>query len=119
MVATVLTTASVEKLKPDLARRLELPDAVLPGLYLVIQPSGQKSWAVRYRHGGRPRKVTIGPYPALDLAAARSHGRQALQLVSVGRDPGAEKVQAKRQAREGDAAQDLVSGAVDTSSGGM
>ena len=47
---------------------LPLPLKVgLPGMYLVVQPSGAKSWAVRYRHGGRPRKLTLGPCPALDL----------------------------------------------------
>ncbi|BAQ44264.1 MULTISPECIES: Arm DNA-binding domain-containing protein [Methylobacterium] len=43
------TARSVELAKPDPAKRLELPDAALPGFYLVIQPSGAKSWAVRYR----------------------------------------------------------------------
>lgn len=113
-MAIVLTAASVERLKHQPGRRIELPDAVLPGLYLVIQPSGQKGWAVRYRYGGKPRKVTIGPYPAFDLVAARAHGRQMLQVVSLGRDPGAEKIEEKRRARESDADQDLVSGALDS-----
>jgi hypothetical protein len=113
-LATVLTAQSVERLKPDINRRLELPDAVLPGLYFVVQPRGAKSWAVRYRHGGKPRKLTLGPYPALDLSAARARGREALQVVAQGRDPGAEKADAARRARESDPDQDLVRGAVDS-----
>ena len=62
-----MTAAGVERLKPDPAKRLELPDGLLPGLYLVIQPSGAKSWAVRYRHEGRTRKHVLGRYPMLDL----------------------------------------------------
>ncbi|WP_419828924.1 tyrosine-type recombinase/integrase [Methylobacterium sp.] len=91
MAARVLTVQAIERLKPDAARRLEIPDATLPGLYFIIQPSGAKSWAVRYRHGGRTRKLTLGAYPALDLVKARTEGRAALQSVSLGQDPIAER----------------------------
>src|SRR5688500_668967 len=91
----VLTVQSVERLKADPTRRLEIPDAGLQGLYLVIQPSGMKSWAVRYRSGGKPRKLTLGPYPAVDLATARARAREAIQKVTLGHDPAAEKKQAK------------------------
>src|SRR3546814_10192043 len=60
IMAKNLTTKDVENVKPGTARK-EIPDALLPGLYLVVQPSGAKSWAVRYRHGGKPRKLTLGP----------------------------------------------------------
>ena len=59
-MATVLTVQSVLRAKPDPSRRVEFPDAIVPGLYFVVQPSGVKSWAVRYRHRGEPRKLTIG-----------------------------------------------------------
>ena len=112
-MAKTLTTQSVEKLKPDPIKRLELPDAVLPGFYLVIQPSGAKSWAVRYRYGGRSRKLTLGPYPALDLAVARERGRDALQTLALGRDPGREKAEANRRAREMVPERDQVSAVVE------
>jgi len=35
-MAKALTAQSVEKLKPDPLRRLEIPDGLLPGLYLII-----------------------------------------------------------------------------------
>lgn len=73
------------------AIRVEYPDGGLPGLYLVVQPSGSKSWAIRYRAGGKPRKMTIGPYPVFGLAAAREAAGKALRAVSEGRDPGHEK----------------------------
>ena len=62
-----LTPKRIEAEKPATARK-EIPDGLLPGLYLVVQPSGAKSYAVRYRHAGAPRKLTIGPHPAIDLA---------------------------------------------------
>jgi integrase len=55
-----LTALSVEKLKPA-AVRLEIPDAGCPGLRLIIQPSGSKSWAMRFRNNGKAAKLTLGP----------------------------------------------------------
>ena len=52
-LARALTVRTIETLKPVKERR-EIPDAYLPGLYLIVQPSGAKAWAVRYRHGRRP-----------------------------------------------------------------
>ena len=87
MAAKVLTVQSVDRHKPVSGQRLEIPDALLPGFYLIVQPSGFKSWAVRYRIAGRPRKHTIGPYPLFDLVTARARAREALQLVALGQDP--------------------------------
>jgi integrase len=91
-MARTLTTRTVESLQPARARR-EIPDKYLPGLYLILQPSGAKSWAVRYRHAGTPRKYTLGPYPAIDLKSARDLAGKALRAVAEGRDPGREKAQ--------------------------
>lgn len=99
-----LTTRSVEQMKPDAKTRREIPDGLLTGLYLVVQPqatTGAKSWAVRYRHGGRPRKLTLGSYPALELAEAREAARDALQAVAKGRDPASQKAAARQEAKEG------------------
>src|SRR6516164_2388878 len=85
-----LTSKAVENIKPTAARQ-EIPDALLPGLYLIVQPSGARSWAVRYRHDGRPRKHTLGPYPAIDLATARALGGKALRTVAEDRDPAGER----------------------------
>lgn len=94
-MAKALTAQSVERLKAEPTRRLEIPDGLLPGLYLVIQSSGVKSWAVRYRSAGTPRKLTLGSYPTLDLATARARARETLQRVSLGQDPAKERKQAK------------------------
>jgi integrase len=93
----VLTARTIETLKPGASRK-ELPDRHLPGLYLVLQPSGAKSWAVRYRAQGRTRKHTLGAYPAIDLKTARQLAAQAVRAVAEGRDPGREKAQARTSA---------------------
>jgi integrase len=89
-----LTIRSVEAMKPRPVRQ-EIPDSFLPGLYLIAQPSGAKGWAVRYRHQGVPRKLTLGSYPALGLKDARELGAKALRAVAEGRDPGREKILAR------------------------
>ena len=112
-MAKGLTAQSVERLKPDPAKRLEIPDGLLPGLYFIIQRTGARAWAVRYRHAGKPRKLTLGPYPALDLGTARARAREALQAVALGRDPGAEKIAALRAARENEPDRDSVAAVVE------
>jgi len=90
-----LTVRAIEAIQPPAARR-EIADRYLPGLYLVVQPAtGAKSWAVRYRHNGTTRKLTLGAYPAIDLKAARELGAKALRAVAEGRDPGEEKARAR------------------------
>jgi integrase len=85
-----LTSKAVENIKPTAARQ-EIPDALLPGLYLIVQPSGARSWAVRYRYNGQSRKHTLGPYPVVDLATARALGTKALRAVAEDRDPALER----------------------------
>jgi integrase len=85
-----LTARSVESIAAS-ANRREIADRLLPGLYLIVQPSGAKSWAVRYRHAGATRKHTLGSYPALTLEAARDLARAALRAVAEDRDPAQEK----------------------------
>ncbi|MGF3025080.1 tyrosine-type recombinase/integrase [Methylobacterium aquaticum] len=94
-MAKVLTVRAIEALKPG-PGRAEIPDGLIAGLYLVVQPTGRKSWAVRYRSAGRTRKHTIGAYPGIDLSNARELARRTLVAVASGRDPGAEKAEARR-----------------------
>jgi integrase len=56
-------------------------------LYLIVQPTGRKSWAVRFRLHGKSRKHTLGSYPAIGLAEARSQAGEALRLVHRGINP--------------------------------
>jgi len=106
-MAKALTTVAVRNAKPGIARR-EIPDGGCRGLYLVVQSSGAKSWAVRYRHDGKPRKFTLGDAlaeaceadpdsPAVDgaaltLAGARKLAADVLHQVQQGRDPASAKV---------------------------
>lgn len=101
-MAKVLTARAVEAAKPDPSgKRLHIPDGGQTGLYLIVQPSGVKSWAVWYRVGSRQRKFTIGRYPGVTLKTAREAAQAVLRKASEGADPATEKKRAKRD--EGDA----------------
>jgi integrase len=90
-----LTDLAVKKLKPGPVRR-EIADPGCTGLYCVLQPSGHRSFAVRFRFQGRPKKLTLGTIP---LAAARKAAAIALHEATEGRDPTAAKRQAKAERR--------------------
>ena len=94
----MLTDPAIKKL-PLPEKRKEHPDGRITGLYLVVQPSGAKSWALRYRAAGVPRKLTIGPYPAVDLSTARKRAQEAIGAVAGGKDPAAVKQVSKAEAR--------------------
>jgi hypothetical protein len=94
----VLTDLLIKKL-PLPQRRRELPDGKVGGLYLVMQPSGARSWAVRYRVAGLPKKLTIGSYPTIDLAMARKRALEALGDVAGGKDPAAAKKASRAAAK--------------------
>ena len=98
-MAKALTARTIETAKPGKARK-EIPDARMPGLYLVLQPSGTRSWAVRYRSGGCPRKHTLGSYPNIDLKTARDLASKALRAAAEGRDPGREKANDRAAGRD-------------------
>jgi integrase len=94
-MAKTLTAKSVENIKPP-TERIEIPDGGCRGLYLVVQPSGRKSWAIRYRYGGRSVKLTLSG--ALTLAAARRDATNALHELERGNDPAAARKLAKVKA---------------------
>jgi integrase len=71
------------------------------GLFVVVQPSGAKSFALRYRFGGRTRKLTLPG--GLTLAAARKAAADALFQVEQGHDPAVARAQQKQQQRLADA----------------
>jgi integrase len=79
-----LTQLMVEKVRPHPDKRLEIPDAGRPGMYLFVQPSGHKSYVVKYRLFRAQKKFVIG-FPS--LAAARTAATSALDLIAEGKDP--------------------------------
>jgi len=57
------------------------------GLSLLIEPNGSKSWRFRYRFAGKPKMISLGVYPTITLADARSRRDDARKLVVEGKNP--------------------------------
>jgi integrase len=110
-MAKPLTAIAVAKARAGSARR-EIPDPGCRGLYLIVQPSGVKSWAARYRSRGRTVKFTLGPAliapraeseaaPQIDaplsLASARELCARVLREAQAGHDPAVEKRRRREQ----------------------
>ena len=70
------------------------------GLYLSVAPSGTKSWVQRIVIHGRRRDLGLGPYPTVSLAKARGIAHDNRSAVAQGRDPVAEKREAREVARK-------------------
>jgi integrase len=95
-----LTAKTIDNLLPR-DKRYEVGDAACPGLRVVVFPSEAKSFVLRYRHRGVPRKLTIGPLfidngelnvtPQIGgpqtLASARMLAAKALHESKAGTDP--------------------------------
>lgn len=88
----MLTDLSIRKLRPK-ESLYEVAD--VRGLFLRVNPSGEKSWCIRYLFDGAPKRMTIGRYPALSLAEAREKHSVALMEVQKGIDPAAKAREAK------------------------
>lgn len=61
------------------------------GLFLLLQPSGGKLWRLKYRFGGKEKKLALGRYPDVSLKEARKRRDDARALIANGVDPGAER----------------------------
>jgi integrase len=75
-------------------------DAASPGFGMKVTPRGRKVFVVLYRTGGagsKLRKYTIGPYGRVTLHQARVAAQKVFAAKLEGRDPAAEKREAKRR----------------------
>ena len=90
-----LTDLSIRNLRPGKAR-YEVSDGGT-ALRVVVHETGRKSFAVRYRHNGVQRKLTLNG--GISLAAARKLAADALYEVERGIDPAAAKQAAKATAK--------------------
>jgi integrase len=105
-----LTPVSIRNLKPQKVRK-EYPDGGCRGLYLVVQPSGVKTFAVRCRVNGKPVKITLGKFvfddpkgakdlkigDPLTLAKAHKLAKDTLLEVATGVDPQVARREAKEE----------------------
>jgi integrase len=68
------TAKFVESVKPsDVVT--DFADGAFPGLTLRVTPKGRKTWTFRYRRDGKQKRVTLGHFPEVGLAAAYEAAR--------------------------------------------
>ncbi|MEL7629146.1 integrase arm-type DNA-binding domain-containing protein [Pectobacterium aroidearum] len=90
-----LTARQINAAKPK-EKSYKLADG--GGMYLEVLPNGTKSWRMKYRVGGKEKRVVFGLYPTITLAEARSKRDEAKKLLANGGDPSEEK-QVEKQAK--------------------
>jgi len=61
------------------------------GLYLEVTPAGGKYWRMKYRFGGKEKRLAFGVYPTVSLKDARLKRDESKKLLSDGIDPGQQK----------------------------
>jgi integrase len=57
------------------------------GLYLEVSPAGGKWWRLKYRFGGKEKRLSLGTYPDVSLKAARGRRDDSRKLLADGIDP--------------------------------
>jgi len=67
------------------------------GMVLLINPNGSKWWRLRYNIDGREKMLSLGVYPEVSLAAARSKAHDARTAVASGADPSVGRKTEKRE----------------------
>lgn len=67
------------------------------GLTFTLSAAGTAAWVLRYRHGGKPRELTLGQYPDVSLKDARKKAGDARAQVQAGVDVARERQRAKTE----------------------
>ena len=79
-----LTARQVERAKPT-DKEYSLFDG--DGLYLVVRPSGTRTWMLRLRDDfGKTHKIKLGTFPELPLALAREKGAEYRRSIALGKE---------------------------------
>lgn len=87
-----LTARQVETAKPK-EKPYKLFDG--GGLYLEVTAKGSRYWRMKYRFGGKEKRLAFGVFPTVTLAEAREMRNQAKKVLAAGGDPGKVKKEEK------------------------
>ena len=90
-----LTDTAIKALKPKDKPYKEFDGG---GLYLEVAPKGGKWWRLKYRFGGKEKRISLGTYPTIGLKDARQRRDEAKELLAKDIDPGEQKKAAKAEA---------------------
>lgn len=79
-----LTDKQIRSTKPS-SKPWKLADSL--GLYLLINPNGNRTWYLKYRFLGKESRISFGAYPTTSLAEARDKRDEARKLIRNGINP--------------------------------
>ncbi len=93
-----LTAQKAKSLKAIDGKQTDYWDTKTRGLILRVTGRGVKSWGIVYyrQSDKKKRRLTIGKFPAISLADARTKAREFLTAIEQGKDPATEKQDAKK-----------------------
>ena len=94
-----LTKDVIEHAKPPAPGRKErfIRDDIVRGLGVRITASGSKSFVFEGRIKGRPRRLTLGSWPDLNVTLARQKAMEVRTAVARGEDPATEASEARKE----------------------
>lgn len=94
-----LTDVAIRKAKPA-GKQVKLTDG--DGLYLILRPDGARWWRMDYRRPitSKRNTLSLGVYPEVGLADARSKRDEARKLLAAGIDPGERRKAVKASGQE-------------------
>lgn len=102
-----LTERALQALKPR-PERYEAFDDERRSFGVRVSVSGRKSFVYLFRVRGRQRRLTLGPWPEMSLAAARAAHAEAFATLARGLDPAALKKAERQAARQTGTVGELV-----------
>jgi integrase len=84
----MLTDSQIKKIKPPIPEQ-KTPDKYSDGqgLQLHVFANGGKYWRMAYRFEGKQKTLSLGIYPEVSLAEARSKREDAKRTLRKGTDP--------------------------------
>ena len=88
----MLTVFAIEKARPR-DKPYKLSDG--SGLHLLVESNGSKLWRFRYRFDRKEKMMSLGSFPEVSLASARTKRDEARKLVAAGTDPLQQKLHDK------------------------
>ena len=65
------------------------------GMYLEVMPSGGRLWRLKYRFGGKEKRLSFGAYPIITLKDARAKRDSAKLILENDNDPAVVKQEEK------------------------
>ncbi|MCE8042419.1 integrase family protein [Halomonas daqingensis] len=86
------TKRAIEQIQPPESGRDTYRDDKTPALELRVTQAGTKTFAVRRRVNGKPRRYTIGRFPDVTVEQARKKAAEMLGEIATGVDPDAARL---------------------------